>query len=75
MRKIRISKARPKKKTAARRPYNAQTGQLTGREIEAQKRLEKLTQDYINDGMDAASARQRARDVMRDNPRKDWRGG
>ena len=59
----------------AKRGYNQQTGQATGREIKALKRVEALTQEYIQEGMDPGSAKQRAVSVMRDNPRRDWRGG
>jgi hypothetical protein len=66
-----------KRKSAARKAksYNPQTGKLTGRAIGAEKRLEMLTQRYQSEGMSAQDARQRARDEMRDNPRRDWRQG
>jgi hypothetical protein len=72
-----IKKSHAKKATPRRkaRPYNQQAGQLSGREIKAEARLKKLTEQYIAEGIDPGSARQHARDVMRDNPRKDWRGG
>jgi hypothetical protein len=78
IKKRKAKKAAAKKTTKRRskkRAYNQQTGQLTGRARPAQERLEALTQQYMQDGMDAASARQRARDDMRDNPKMDWRRG
>jgi hypothetical protein len=66
------------KKVSARRPgrsYNSQTGEPTGREIKANVRLEALTKELMNAGEDAATARTKARAIMRDNPRKDWRNG
>jgi hypothetical protein len=65
------------KKTAkkGKRAYSSQTGRLSGREVNAQVRLDALTEQYVSEGMDPASARSRARAVMRDNPRKDWRVG
>ena len=41
----------------------------------AQARLEALTKEHMQQGMDAASARQLALDKMRNNPRKNWRRG
>jgi len=55
------------------RKYNQQTGQPSGREINALKRRDDLTEQYIAEGADPGSARQKALDVMRNNPRKDWR--
>jgi hypothetical protein len=66
---------RKAKKAAKKKAYNTQTGRLTGREVGAQRRLELLAEQYQSEGMTADQARQRARAVMRDNPRKDWRGG
>jgi hypothetical protein len=72
--KRKAKKAAAKKTTKRRRSYDSQSGRLTGREVGAQARLEKLAEQYMaQDNMDAASARQRAREVMRANPRKDWR--
>jgi hypothetical protein len=64
----------PRSKKAAPR-YNPQTGKLTGRAIKAQERLDALTQKYQAEGMAAQDARQRAREELRSNPRRDWRGG
>jgi hypothetical protein len=51
----------PAKKIAKKttRRYNAQTGELSGREIKAMKRLKALTEEYIAEGMDPGSARQK----------------
>jgi hypothetical protein len=67
-------KRRPATKSASK-SYNPQTGKLTGRAIGAQQRLETLAQKYQSEGMSAQDARQRARDEMRSNPRRDWRHG
>ena len=48
---------------------------LRNRDEKALKRLEKLTEQYVADGMPEKKARQRAQVEMRDNSRKDWRGG
>jgi hypothetical protein len=64
----------PKAKKGAAR-YNPQTGKLTGRAASAQERLEQLAEQYQADGMSIQDARQRARDVMRNNPKMDWRRG
>jgi predicted aconitase len=55
--------------------YNHNTGELTNREKEAKKRLDALIAQYRSSGMSEAEARERAIEVMRDNPRMDWRGG
>jgi hypothetical protein len=60
MAKKRKAKAKTAKKNRARGP---------------QARLEALTKEHMQQGMDAASARQLALDKMRNNPRKDWRRG
>lgn len=57
------------------RKYNQQTGQPSGREINALKRRDDLTEQYIAEGADPGSARQKALDVVRNNPRKDWGAG
>ena len=48
---------------------------LRDRDEKALKRLKKLTAQYVADGMPEKKARQRAQIEMRDNSRKDWRGG
>ncbi len=53
--------------------YNQQTGKLTGKEIEAQKRLEELAAKYQAEGLSEADAREKAKKEMRDNARADWR--
>ena len=58
-----------------KKAYNPQTGRLTGRAVGAQERLEKLTAKYMAEGMSASDARNRAREEMRANGRKDWRAG
>jgi hypothetical protein len=64
------------KSGAKKRPsYNPQTGKLTGREVGAQERLEKRAEILMAGGMSPSDARTTARAEMRDNPRKDWRGG
>ena len=55
--------------------YNHNTGKLSGREVNAQKRLEALAAKYQADGLPEEEARERARNEMRDNPRNDWRDG
>ena len=60
---------------AVRRAYNPQTGKLTGRGAHAMPRLEALTQKYIEAGMPADEARQRARADLRSGGRGDWRDG
>jgi hypothetical protein len=73
--KRKIAKKRSMAKKAKSKRYNPQTGRPTGRAIGAQERLEKLAAKYEAEGMSAPDARNRARMEMRDNPRKDWRGG
>ncbi len=46
---------------------------LHGRDKKALKRLEELTEMYVAEGMAKDDAKQRARDEMRNNPRRDWR--
>ena len=48
--------------------YNAQTSATTEREAWAEERFRELTAWYVLQGMNEASARQRARDEMRDDP-------
>jgi hypothetical protein len=74
-RRSKAKKAAAKKTTRKRKTYNPQTGQLTGREVGAQVRLEQLAEEYIAEGMTPENARNRAREVMRDNPKRDWRRG
>jgi N-acetylglutamate synthase/N-acetylornithine aminotransferase len=68
-----IARKAPKK--TARQAYDPQTGRLSGRAVKAKARLDELTEKYIREGMDPGSAKQRATDEMRDNPRRDWRDG
>ena len=63
------------KKSAPRRGYDIHTGKPTGREVQAMHRLQVLTERYIAEGLTPADARTRAREELRANPRKDWRGG
>jgi hypothetical protein len=63
------------RKSKARKKYNPQTGKITGRAVGAQERLEALAKKYQAEGMELQDARQRAREEMRNNPRKDWRAG
>jgi len=66
------------KKAAARkakRAYDIHAGKPTGREVQAMHRLQVLTERYIAEGLTPADARTRAREELRANPRRDWRGG
>ena len=67
------------KKTMSRakaaRGYDIHAGKPTGREVQAMHRLQVLTDRYIAEGLTPADARTRAREELRANPRKDWRGG
>jgi hypothetical protein len=66
------------KKTAPRkmkRGYDIHIGKPTGREVQAMHRLQVLTDRYIAEGLTPADARTRAREELRANPRRDWRGG
>jgi hypothetical protein len=63
------------KKSAPRRGYDIHTGKATGREVQAMHRLQVLTERYIAEGLTPADARTRAREELRANPRRDWRGG
>lgn len=63
-----------KKKASAKKiaqQYNARTSALTGREARAEERLRELAAWYVLQGMDEATARQRAREEMRDDPMTD----
>jgi hypothetical protein len=64
-----------RKKKAAGKAYNQQTGQITERAAKAQARLEARIKKLQNDGMTLETVRRRARDEMRDNPKPDWRRG
>lgn len=55
--------------------FSQGTGQLTGRDKDAQARLEKRAAQLQADGMSAEDAKRAAREEMRDNPREDWRAG
>jgi len=46
-------------------------GLLTGREAKKEERFRELAAWYILQGLDEATARQRAQDQMDDDPRKD----
>jgi hypothetical protein len=77
---VRIAKRRGAKKTKSRpkvapRGYDIHAGKPTGREVQAMHRLQTLTDCYIAEGLTPADARTRAREELRANPRKDWRGG
>ena len=64
-------KKHSKKKASAKKiaqQYNAQTSATTEREARAEERLRELTAWYVLQGMNEATARQRARDEMRDDP-------
>jgi hypothetical protein len=65
-------KAAPRK---AKRGYDIHAGKPTGREVAAMHRLQVLTDRYIAQGLTPADARTRAREELRANPRRDWRGG
>jgi hypothetical protein len=73
--KNRAKKRIAAKKSAPRRGYDIHTGQPTGREVQAMHRLQVLTERYIAEGLTPADARTRAREELRANPRRDWRGG
>ena len=45
------------------------------REEKAEKRLQELSAKYETEGMSKEAAREKALEVMRDNPRKDYRAG
>jgi hypothetical protein len=65
-----------KTKKAARKGYNPQTGQLTGRAVGAQERLEKYAERLMAaEGLSSPEARERARQEMRNNTTGDWRKG
>jgi hypothetical protein len=68
-------KRRSAAKKTAPRSYDIHTGKPTGREVQAMHRLQVLTERYIAEGLTPADARTRAREELRANPRKDWRGG
>jgi hypothetical protein len=57
-----------------KRGYDIHTGKPTGREVQAMHRLQVLTERYIAK-VTPADALARAREELRANPRKDWRGG
>ena len=68
---IKAIKKHSKKKASAKKiaqQHNAQTGAVTEREARAEERLRELTAWYVLQGMNEATARQRARDEMRDDP-------
>jgi hypothetical protein len=66
-----------KRRTAAKKtaPRKMKAGKPTGREAQAMQRLQSLTERYIAEGLTPADARTRAREELRANPRRDWRGG
>jgi hypothetical protein len=61
--------------TARRYVYNPQTGRVGGRAAQAMPRLDELTKKYIDEGLPADQARDRARAELRVHNRGDWRGG
>ena len=72
---VRKVKAAKKAVRKTKRGYDIHTGQPTGREVQAMHRLQVLEERYIAEGLTPADARTRAREELRANPRKDWRGG
>jgi hypothetical protein len=70
-----IARKSAARKAKAARPYDIHTGQPTGREVQAMQRLQTLTDRFIAEGLTPADARTRAREVLRANPRRDWRAG
>lgn len=54
--------------------FSQGTGQLTGRDKDAQKRKEKRIKELQAEGMPVGDAKKKAHEEMQDNPRKDWRG-
>src|SRR4029077_2206334 len=60
-------------KSKAKKGYNIPS--LTGREVSAQARLEKLTEQYEAEGLSRPEARSRSRAEMRANNTRDWRKG
>jgi hypothetical protein len=54
--------------------FDIHAGKPTGREVQAMHRLQTLTDRYIAEGLTPADARTRAREELRANPRRDWRG-
>src|SRR5262245_12346596 len=62
------------RKSAPPRGYDIHTGKPTGREVQAMHRLQVLTERFIAEGLTPADARTRAREELRANPRRDWRG-
>jgi hypothetical protein len=73
--KSRAKKRIVARKSAPRRGYDIHSGKPTGREVQAMHRLQVLTERYIAEGLTPADAQTRAREELRANPRKDWRGG
>ena len=66
------------KKSAPRtvkRSYDIHAGKPTGREAQAMQRLQSLTERYVAEGLTPADALSRAKEELRANPRRDWRGG
>jgi hypothetical protein len=70
-----IARKSAARKAKAARPYDVHTGQPTGREVQAMQRLQTLTDRFIAEGLTPADAYTRAREVLRANPREDWRAG
>jgi hypothetical protein len=50
-----------------------QSRRLSGREVGAQIRVEKLAAEYVAQGASPDEARARAREELRANSREDWR--
>ncbi len=55
--------------------FSQGTGQLTGRDKDAQTRKEKRIKQLQAEGVSEADAKKQAHAEMQDNPRKDWRSG
>jgi hypothetical protein len=55
--------------------FNPQAGRLTGRDAQAQKRLEDRAAQLKASGVSDEDAHKQARAEMGDNPRKYWRNG
>jgi hypothetical protein len=66
---------RRRKRVKSRRVYNPQTGRITGRAAGGLERLQALTKKYQDEGLPLEEAHRRAITELRENPRKDWRGG
>jgi hypothetical protein len=72
--RIKQSKTAKAARKAKATGYDIHAGKPTGREVQAMHRLQTLTDRYIAEGLTPADARTRAREKLRVNPRRDWRG-